>query len=66
VWKANILGTLDVAQAAKTGTFVNVSTDKAANPSCALGYSARVAERLTADLARASMGRLSACVSATR
>lgn len=53
-WKSNVLGTLNVLRAAhRTGvsTFVNVSTDKAANPSCVLGYSKRVTERLTADFA---------------
>ena len=30
---------------------VNVSTDKAANPSCVLGYSKRITERLTASFA---------------
>lgn len=54
-WKTNVLGTLNVlsaAQASGVSTFVNVSTDKAANPSCVLGYSKRITERLTADFAR--------------
>ena len=53
-WKTNVLGTLNVLRAAhkvEVSTFVNVSTDKAANPSCVLGYSKRVTERLTADFA---------------
>lgn len=53
-WKTNVLGTLNVLDAAhrvQVKTFVNVSTDKAANPSCVLGYSKRVTERLTADFA---------------
>ena len=53
-WKTNVLGTLNVLRAAHTAgvsTFVNVSTDKAANPACVLGYSKRVTERLTADFA---------------
>jgi len=36
---------------------VNISTDKAADPTCVLGYSKRVAERLTADFARTQPGR---------
>lgn len=59
-WKTNVLGTLNVLTAAAkvgVGTFVNISTDKAANPTCVLGYSKRVAERLTADFARRSPGR---------
>jgi len=59
-WKTNVVGTLNVLEAAEeagVGTFVNISTDKAANPTCVLGYSKRVAERLTADFARRSMGR---------
>lgn len=53
-WKTNVLGTLNVLRAANlvgVATFVNVSTDKAANPSCVLGYSKRITERLTADFA---------------
>ena len=53
-WKTNVLGTLNVlraAQAAGVGTFVNVSTDKAANPTSVLGHSKRVAEKLTAWMA---------------
>lgn len=53
-WKTNILGTLNVLEAAHrvgVGTFVNISTDKAAHPTCVLGYSKRVAERLTARFA---------------
>lgn len=50
-WKTNVLGTLNVllaAEAAGVETFVNISTDKAANPTSALGHSKRVAEKLTA------------------
>lgn len=59
-WKSNVLGTLNVLTAAASsgvGTFVNISTDKAANPSCVLGYSKRIAERLTADFAHREQGR---------
>lgn len=50
-WKTNVLGTLNVLRAANAvgvEVFVNISTDKAANPTCVLGYSKRLAERLTA------------------
>jgi FlaA1/EpsC-like NDP-sugar epimerase len=50
-WKTNVLGTLNVLQAARAvgvSTFVNISTDKAANPISVLGHSKRVAEKLTA------------------
>ncbi len=53
-WKTNVLGTLNVLQAARASgvtTFVNVSTDKAANPTSVLGHSKRVAEKLTAWMA---------------
>lgn len=49
-WKTNVLGTLNVLRcAAEVGVerFVNISTDKAADASSALGRSKRIAERLT-------------------
>ena len=49
--KSNIFGTLNVlraCQVAGVGRFVNISTDKAADPVSVLGYSKRIAERLTA------------------
>jgi FlaA1/EpsC-like NDP-sugar epimerase len=59
-WKSNVIGTLNVltaAASADVGTFVNISTDKAANPTCVLGYSKRVAERLTAEFSHHERGR---------
>lgn len=50
-WKTNVLGTLNVLNAARSvgvATFVNISTDKAADPTSVLGHSKRVAEKLTA------------------
>lgn len=50
-WKTNVMGTLNVINAARrvgVTTFVNISTDKAANPTSVLGHSKRVAEKLTA------------------
>lgn len=49
--KTNVLGTLNVLAAAMecgVGRFVNISTDKAADPTSMLGYTKRIAERLTA------------------
>ncbi len=49
-WKSNVIGTLNVLQAARragVGTFVNISTDKAVKPISALGHSKRLAEHLT-------------------
>jgi FlaA1/EpsC-like NDP-sugar epimerase len=57
--KTNVLGTqhvLDAAEACGVGTFVNISTDKAANPTSVLGYSKRIAERLTAEKASRATG----------
>jgi FlaA1/EpsC-like NDP-sugar epimerase len=59
-WKTNVLGTLNVLTAASevgVGTVVNISTDKAADPTCVLGYSKRVAEPLTASFSNAQPGR---------
>jgi FlaA1/EpsC-like NDP-sugar epimerase len=59
-WKTNVLGTMNVLEAASrvgVGTFVNISTDKAANPICVLGYSKRLAERITADFSHRFAGR---------
>lgn len=54
-WKTNVLGSRNVLAAARRAgatTFVNISTDKAANPTSVLGHSKRAAERLTAWTAR--------------
>jgi FlaA1/EpsC-like NDP-sugar epimerase len=52
--KSNVWGTLTVLEAAGAcgvESFVNISTDKAADPVSVLGYSKRIGERLTAYLA---------------
>jgi FlaA1/EpsC-like NDP-sugar epimerase len=55
--KSNIWGTLGVLEAAyDVEKFVNISTDKAANPTSVLGYSKRITERLTAHASTASNG----------
>ena len=57
--KTNVWGTFAVLQAARAAgveRFVNISTDKAANPQSVLGYSKRLAEGLTAAVARGSSG----------
>ncbi|HEX8509029.1 MAG TPA: nucleoside-diphosphate sugar epimerase/dehydratase [Propionibacteriaceae bacterium] len=49
-WKTNVLGSLNVLQAARKfgcRRFVNISTDKAADAACVLGQTKRIAERLT-------------------
>ncbi|SFS00230.1 dTDP-glucose 4,6-dehydratase [Agrococcus baldri] len=59
-WKTNVLGSLNVLEAAFAAdveTFVNISTDKAANPTSVLGHSKRLAERLTASVAARGKGR---------
>jgi FlaA1/EpsC-like NDP-sugar epimerase len=58
-WKTNVLGTqnvLDAARLTQVDRFVNVSTDKAANPISVLGLSKRVGERLIAHAATGATG----------
>ncbi|MFK3980852.1 polysaccharide biosynthesis protein [Micromonospora sp. NPDC050397] len=55
--KTNVWGTLSVLSACRdVARFVNISTDKAANPISVLGYSKRITERLTAHTAAATDG----------
>ncbi len=57
--KTNVIGTANVLEAARrvgAERFVNISTDKAADPTSVLGYSKRAAERITADYAGRSPG----------
>ena len=58
-FKTNVLGTLNVLRAAAASgseRFINISTDKAANPENVLGYSKRLAEGITADFAGKTTG----------
>jgi FlaA1/EpsC-like NDP-sugar epimerase len=57
--KTNVLGTQHVLVAARqfgVERFVNISTDKAADPISALGYTKRICERLTAAASNESSG----------
>ena len=57
--KTNVVGTLNVLEAALAvgvERFVNISTDKAADPENVLGYSKRIAEGLTTSFASMSGG----------
>jgi FlaA1/EpsC-like NDP-sugar epimerase len=57
--QSNVLGTqtvLEAAAACGARSFVNISTDKAADPVSVLGYSKRIAERLTAHMASRADG----------
>jgi len=52
-YKTNVLGTRNVLRAAHNSgvsVFVNISTDKAADPTSVLGYSKLITERLTAGM----------------
>jgi FlaA1/EpsC-like NDP-sugar epimerase len=56
-FRANVIGTLNVATAAKafqTGTFVLISTDKAVRPTSIMGATKRIAELMVLALARGS------------
>lgn len=58
-WKTNVLGTRNVLRAARANgcqRFVNVSTDKAAQPTSVLGRTKRMAEQLTAWYAQGTKG----------
>jgi FlaA1/EpsC-like NDP-sugar epimerase len=57
--KTNAIGTLNVLEAAAAHgvrSFVNISTDKAADPVSVLGTSKRITERLTAHMAGSASG----------
>lgn len=57
--KTNVWGTRTVLEAAAEGgaeCFINISTDKAADPVSVLGYSKRITERLTAHMAGQANG----------
>lgn len=59
-WKTNVLGTKNVLEAAlrhNVETFVNISTDKAAEPTSVLGLTKQLAERLTSHASKRSTGR---------
>jgi FlaA1/EpsC-like NDP-sugar epimerase len=56
-FRVNVLGTLNVAQAAKTyqtGMFVLISTDKAVRPTSIMGATKRIAELIVLALSRES------------
>ncbi len=56
-FRVNVLGTLNVASAARTfqtGTFVLISTDKAVRPTSVMGATKRIAELMVLALARGS------------
>lgn len=59
-WKTNVLGTLNVLKASKNvgvSTFINISTDKAADPTSTLGKSKQIAEGITSWFANTADSR---------
>ena len=57
--KTNVLGTLNVLQVSGqhgVDRFVNISTDKAADPCSVLGYTKRIAERITSTIGADAIG----------
>ncbi|MEE6274663.1 polysaccharide biosynthesis protein, partial [Georgenia sp. MJ206] len=58
-WKTNVMGTLNLLELSGlygVSQFVNISTDKAANPTSVLGRTKRIAEQLTAWQASEATG----------
>jgi FlaA1/EpsC-like NDP-sugar epimerase len=58
-WKTNVWGTqnlLELADKFEVGRFVNISTDKAADPTSVLGHTKRLAEQLTAHASEKASG----------
>jgi FlaA1/EpsC-like NDP-sugar epimerase len=56
-WKTNVIGTQNVINASRgvrVERFINISTDKAADPVSVLGWSKRITERLVASAAQAA------------
>lgn len=59
-WKTNVEAThhlLGAAAEHDVAVFVNISTDKAADPCSILGYTKRLTERLTTDMGQRASGR---------
>lgn len=60
-FKTNVLGTLNVLSAAEEAgvqAVINISTDKAADPSSALGFSKLITERISATLSQQNSVRM--------
>lgn len=58
--KTNVCGTMNVLEASRrvgVEAFINISTDKAADPISVLGFSKRITERLTASTDDSDTGR---------